>query len=367
MKKIIWLAFLLSKVILVHSQEDIGQEHKIYTKTKSNPLMVIQSKEMVDTLYVLAGELALKKQNILKVVVPIDVRCYMVSKNITDENDQRIKEVMKNKHDLMITKKRLDGYYTEIGSLEKQEQEKYRKVLKKEKKNKLDSLITRVRILDSLLSDVKCPDSFRKIKGKIIKNGKFLQFNPFKFKKYDSLPDMTKRFIDYFNRDLEGYKNDNFGLNLPESENELFISSNSWQAGALTVPLKIYLGSNQDSIPLSNNIRTDIKFAIFVGRQWGKWGYDSKGEIKTKFSHSFNITAGASKLTLNNKNTKNIISNDTDILTIDLGLAYAFKYNKFNIFFGSGIDLPTSKLGSDWIFKEQLWLGIGVGYSILSF
>ncbi|QIE58804.1 DUF5320 domain-containing protein [Rasiella rasia] len=346
MKNYILLLLTLLSITTLMAQNEIKKKYSIIPNAENVETLVLKSVTSMKTVYYVDGK-EIKEDNVaLQKIELLRLRCYAIYQNKA-LGDPSIVELRKKfiKRNELVDKLRNPN----LDNNEK-------KVLKAQKD-----------ALENELEEVKCPESFGKIDGTIESKDGFLKLKPFKFSESTENTEGKNRLIKYFNGELKGYEKESIGLKLPEN-GQLFVPTTSFHVGALSLPLKLYVDSDSDSISGgTNNVRTDVDFALFVGKQWGVHGFNSKGELKTKKMQSANFLIGASKLTLNNKNTDGVIKKDTDVLSLDLGLAYGLSYNSFNILFGAGIDLPLSRFGDEWIFYGKPWVGIGVGYSIFSF
>lgn len=142
------------------------------------------------------------------------------------------------------------------------------------------------------------------------------------------------------------------------------ITRKSWKISAITIPLKVYLTSQSDSLPnFTNNIETDVNIAVTYGKSWEKYSYKKGREPKLTNTQNLYGFLGFNKLELNKKNTDGI-NNGDNILSISSGVGYQYGYGKLGLNILLGMDLPVSSIGQNWVFKYQPWLGIGIGYSI---
>ncbi|AZJ34795.1 hypothetical protein [Tenacibaculum singaporense] len=142
------------------------------------------------------------------------------------------------------------------------------------------------------------------------------------------------------------------------------ITRKSWKVSAITVPLKIYLTSQSDSLSsFTNNIETDVNVAVTYGKSWEKYSYKKGREPKLTNTQNFYGFLGLNKLELTEKNTDGINDGD-NILSISSGVGYQYGYGKLGLSILLGMDFPVSSLGQNWVFKYQPWLGMGIGYSI---
>ena len=144
----------------------------------------------------------------------------------------------------------------------------------------------------------------------------------------------------------------------------IIITKTSLKVSAITVPLKVYLSNQSDSLAtFTNNIETDVNIALTIGKSWDKYLFKEGEEAKLSNTNNLFGFIGLNKLELNKKNTDG--KNDEDnILTLSSGIGYQYGYGKLGLSFLLGLDLPFSKTGQNWVFKYQPWIGVGIGYSI---
>ena len=142
------------------------------------------------------------------------------------------------------------------------------------------------------------------------------------------------------------------------------ITRKSKKVSAITIPLKVYLTSQSNTLTsFSNNIETDVNVALTYGKSWEKYSYKKGREPKLTNTKNLFLFLGFNKLELNEKNTDGLNDGD-NILSIGPGLGYQYGYGKLGLSILLGIDLPVSSIGQNWVFKYQPWLGVGIGYSI---
>ena len=136
----------------------------------------------------------------------------------------------------------------------------------------------------------------------------------------------------------------------------------AWHYGALTLPVKFYTKS-VDSL---SNTQFGANLNLMIGRKWGNKKYSYLGEKETEYSiaKSLNLIAGIGELTLNSSNTDNSLTKEIKVASLSYGLAFGFQYKKIGLFIASGFDTPISKDGKEWAYKENLWLGFGLGLGL---
>ncbi|WP_298903799.1 hypothetical protein [uncultured Psychroserpens sp.] len=192
-----------------------------------------------------------------------------------------------------------------------------------------------------------------KFKGDFKIEKKKLVFYPWKF---SAEKDST------LNQELS---ENSYYLDIPD-RTVLKVKFRSCQFGALTLPVKIYLSSKADS--LVNNIQTDVNLNFMIGHKWGHKKYSQLPNEKEGTSYenawSINFLVGMSKIDLKKNNTTPDLTEDISVPAISTGFAFGYQYRKIGVYIASGIDNPLSKYGKDWDFKNQLWLGFGLGLGL---
>ncbi len=193
-----------------------------------------------------------------------------------------------------------------------------------------------------------------KFRGNFKIEKKKLVFYPWKFSA-----------VEDSNLNQELSKNSYF-LDIPE-RTVLKVKFHSYQFGALTLPVKIYLSSKADS--LVNNVQTDINLNFMIGHKWGVKKYSQLPNEEEGSSYenswSINFLIGMSKIDLKKNNTTpDLTKGDISVPAISTGFAFGYQYRKIGAYIASGIDNPLSKYGKDWDFKNQLWLGFGLGLGL---
>jgi hypothetical protein len=159
-------------------------------------------------------------------------------------------------------------------------------------------------------------------------------------------------------------KNHVFSIALEDRVSVSFHSS-SLQAGALTVPIKAYLGA-PDSV---SSVQAASSVGIYGGIKWGRTKFvklPSEKEYTTYQSAvSLNVFAGVNALELKEENTsdKGVKFKGT-VTTLSLGVATGWHYKTFTLFLASGFDIPLSKKAANWSLKGKPWIGFGAGFEI---
>jgi len=166
------------------------------------------------------------------------------------------------------------------------------------------------------------------------------------------------------NKNFASYKNGRNQRLVFDMANGIIITKTGRKASAITIPIKIYLFSNSDSLEnFTNNIETNANIAFTFGYSLERYSFKKDRAPKLTSTYNFFGFLGLNKLTLNKKNTDGINDGD-NILSFSFGMGHQFGYGKFGISLLLGIDLPTSSIRKNWVFRHQPWLGFGIGYSI---
>ncbi|MCX2582711.1 hypothetical protein [Pedobacter sp. MR22-3] len=161
-------------------------------------------------------------------------------------------------------------------------------------------------------------------------------------------------------------ENNTFYFNLNKRE-YLYLNSAAWHAGPLTMPFKVYLGS-RDKVH-TNNVAADINAGLYIGQKWGKKGFVDMPAEKDGKSHegfvSLNGIIGFSKISVAKTDNINDNTNEGSVLGFSPGIGLGLHYDSFVFFLAGGIDIPISNsIAENWRYKNQPWLGFGLGFSI---
>jgi len=149
------------------------------------------------------------------------------------------------------------------------------------------------------------------------------------------------------------------------------LSFSEVNVSALIIPIKYrFKGKNG----LEEEFSTAINGNIFIGYSLGKTSFFHQEKVGNK-SNTWKFTGGlifgASTVTLNNSNTSQSVTpldKDTEIVkglaSTGLGITYTFNKINFGAFYG--YDYAIGNNSSLWNYNKKPWLGIAIGYSILS-
>lgn len=140
---------------------------------------------------------------------------------------------------------------------------------------------------------------------------------------------------------------------------------------ALTLPIKYRFKSKNG---INEDFTSSVNVNIFGGPSWGKTSFFHREKVDNKtntWKFTLGALIGASTVELNSENTSaaNIPIEEgkkatKGLTTIGLGLTYTFNKINFGTFVGS--DYAIGRNSEKWNYNKKPWIGIAVGYSILS-
>ncbi|WP_343304383.1 hypothetical protein AAHN97_22655 [Chitinophaga niabensis] len=150
-----------------------------------------------------------------------------------------------------------------------------------------------------------------------------------------------------------------------EDRTTLSFPSSSLHAGAMTLPIKIYIGG-PDSV---SAVQAGVSAGLYVGKKWSRTQYiklPNEKEFTTyQTAYSLNVLLGLNKLDLDEKNTKDAGKKfKGSIASLSAGISPGFHYKSFTLFTAIGFDFPLSSKGEHWAFKGKPWIGLGAGFEI---
>ncbi|TGE29538.1 hypothetical protein [Hymenobacter metallicola] len=149
-----------------------------------------------------------------------------------------------------------------------------------------------------------------------------------------------------------------------------------WTVSALTLPIKYRFSGDKDGKSLSEEFTTSVNLNLFAGYAFSglsKFHHREKvGNVTNTRKWTVGGLIGASTVTLNKGNTtaaQDPIKDDTEITKglLSLGGGVTYSFNKINIGLFTGWDLSVGDRAQDWNYNKKQWLGIAVGYSLLSY
>lgn len=205
------------------------------------------------------------------------------------------------------------------------------------------------------------------------KDSKVFQIIPFKGKNKDDslIVALNKRLATYSkyvkdskgNRVLERLTN-YFKVTNAEFSEAITQLHERWTFGTVILPLKLRFG---DTDSKGNNLRYfDFTSEINVGLSlaWRMTKANSR-TIDTYLFGSLNL----SSIPMDSANTKGFqkIKTNASAISPTTGLVVHFKKSGLQLITTIGLDFIAGELGRKWVYRNQPWLGIGVGFSIFKF
>jgi len=148
-----------------------------------------------------------------------------------------------------------------------------------------------------------------------------------------------------------------------------------WSVSALTIPLK-YRPQSAPSKGIPHELTSDVNLNAFIGYTYsGLTAFHHRekvGNVENTRRWTIGGVFGASSLSLDKNNTSATDKKITDDVTLTkgmatLGLGLAYSYNKINFGAFAGVDYTLGDAIAKWNYNGRPWLGVAVGYSLISF
>ena len=139
---------------------------------------------------------------------------------------------------------------------------------------------------------------------------------------------------------------------------DIQIKKNAFALGALTLPIKIRPGEK-----LSNGnyrdfaFESDISIGLSIGYKYTANKHDA-----------FNVLTGIdlTSVPVTPTSTNNAVTTATNLSALTWHLGVLFQIDNFQVGAFTGIDYLAGNTGRQWEYRNDMWLGIGIGYSIFS-
>jgi hypothetical protein len=141
------------------------------------------------------------------------------------------------------------------------------------------------------------------------------------------------------------------------TECDLRLNRHSFTLGAVTIPIKMRFGSKwSDGTQKKDfSFSGDISFGLSVGYKYSP---------SKRYSHNILTGISLTSVPVTPATTQNSITSETNVAALTWHLGYLYQIDNFQIGAFTGIDYLGGKTGRLWNYKDEMWLGIGVGYSI---
>jgi len=139
---------------------------------------------------------------------------------------------------------------------------------------------------------------------------------------------------------------------------DVTIKKYSVSVGALTLPIKIRPGQkNSDGTYRDFSFESDISLGLSFGLK-----------IAPNKHTAYNILTGVdlTSVPVTPASTNNSVMTATNLSAITWHLGFLFQIDNFQIGAFTGIDYLAGSTGRQWMYRNDMWLGLGIGYSIFS-
>jgi hypothetical protein len=137
-----------------------------------------------------------------------------------------------------------------------------------------------------------------------------------------------------------------------------------WGFGTIILPIKLRFGDTDNQ---NKNLRYfDFTSEVNVGLSLA-WRMSSPRSrvIDTHLIASLNL----SSIPVDSANTRGFLKTPTKISAMSptIGFLFNFKNSGLQLIASTGLDLMAGELGKKWIYRNQPWIGIGIGFSLFKF
>jgi hypothetical protein len=126
-----------------------------------------------------------------------------------------------------------------------------------------------------------------------------------------------------------------------------------WSIGLLVLPIKIRpFATESGQFDISSGFSVGTTFSWTVHHNW-----------ETNFTHSFLIYAGISSYKADESKIKEE-REDYTIATFSPALGWMWEKNNVQLGVLVGIDFPPGALQKKWVYRNQPWVGLGIGIAL---
>lgn len=137
-----------------------------------------------------------------------------------------------------------------------------------------------------------------------------------------------------------------------------------WTFGTVILPLKLRFG---DTDSKGNNLRyfdftSEVNVGLSVARRF------TRGNTRIIDTYGF-LSLNLSSIPVDSANTHGFQKTKTNASAISptIGMVINFKNSGLQLIGTIGMDFMAGELGRKWTYRNQPWIGIGVGFSIFKF
>jgi hypothetical protein len=126
-----------------------------------------------------------------------------------------------------------------------------------------------------------------------------------------------------------------------------------WSIGLLIMPVKIRpFATEKGQFDFANGFSVGTTFAWTVHHNW-----------RTNFTHNLLLYVGISSYTADSTKLKEE-RNDYKIATFSPAIGWMWEKNGVQLSILTGIDFPSGNLQQKWVYRNQPWIGLGVGIGL---
>jgi hypothetical protein len=143
------------------------------------------------------------------------------------------------------------------------------------------------------------------------------------------------------------------------NECDLRLNRHSFTIGALVMPIKLRFGakSGDGTQRREFTFTNDVSIGLSIGFKYAP---------NKKYAHNFLTGISLTSVGVTPDDTKGAVTTATNLSAITWHLGYLFQIDNFQVGAFTGVDYLAGKPGRMWDYKNEMWFGIGVGYSIFS-
>lgn len=141
---------------------------------------------------------------------------------------------------------------------------------------------------------------------------------------------------------------------------KVFSSRHSATIGIPSIAVKTRFGNNgTGENPRYFSFENDVNLGLSAGY---KYSFGAKRQYAVNALVGFTISA----ISLDSLSTRGRINSKTSIASFSPHVGLVFDFDKFQAGLYLGYDLLSGELNKYWLYSQQPWLGIGLGYSIFN-
>ncbi len=140
---------------------------------------------------------------------------------------------------------------------------------------------------------------------------------------------------------------------------EKLIPRNSFVVGIPTVPTKLRFGSSNIMDQRYFRFEGNLNLGLSVG--WKRYWCESKN-----FSTNAFLGFTLSSIAVDSITTKGKINTNTSVASFSPHIGVVFDAKKFQFGIYTGIDLLNGETNNFWVYRNQPWIGIGLGFNLFN-